>query len=203
MNTASVKTTVHAADLREPGAAIAAAIAAFGRFDPPVNNAGATGRAEFFNLIEEDRQDGFALKFHGYVRLTRAAWPHPRKTSGSTVNIVNTGSRSGSAEFTIGGSINVAVPHFTGAMAAIGIRQRVRVDAINPGPIGTGRFIRNAERTVRHRSITRERAIKHFVVSHGTKRGGRSDEIGTLTACLGKRRIHTGCIIAIDGGATL
>jgi 3-oxoacyl-[acyl-carrier protein] reductase len=35
-----------------------------------VNNTGATKRADFFTLTEEDWQDGFALKFHGYVRMT-------------------------------------------------------------------------------------------------------------------------------------
>ena len=74
---AAVKTAVHAADLRDPDAApaaIEAAIKAFGRLDILVNNAGATKRADFFTLTEEDWQDGFALKFHGYVRMTRAAW---------------------------------------------------------------------------------------------------------------------------------
>ena len=65
-----------------------------------MNNAGATKRADFFTLTEEDWQDGFALKFHGYVRATRAAWPHLRESRGSIVNIVGIGSRSGSAEFT-------------------------------------------------------------------------------------------------------
>ena len=44
-----------------------------------VNNAGATKRADFFTLTEEDLQGGFALKFHGYVRSTRAAWPYLRE----------------------------------------------------------------------------------------------------------------------------
>jgi NAD(P)-dependent dehydrogenase (short-subunit alcohol dehydrogenase family) len=169
-----------------------------------VNNAGATKRADFFSLTEEDWHDGFALKFHGYVRLTRAAWPHLRKTNGSVVNVVGIGSRSGSAEFTIGGSVNVAILNFTKAMADIGIQQGVRVNAINPGLIGTDRFNRNVERTMRDRSITREQAIEHLLVSHGTKRVGRPDEIGTLTAYLASEKADfiQGCIIDIDGGAT-
>ena len=93
----SNRTTVIAGDLREPAAvkaAVDAAIAAFGRLDILVNNAGATKRADFFALTEEDWQDGFALKFHGYVRATRAAWPHLREFHGCIVNIVGIGSRS-------------------------------------------------------------------------------------------------------------
>ena len=111
--TSAVRTAIHAADLRAPDAGDAA-IAAFGRLDILMNNAGATRRGDFFTLTEEDWQDGFALKFHGYVRMTRAAWPHLRKTNGSIVNIVGIGSRAGSAEFTIGGSVNIALLNYTG-----------------------------------------------------------------------------------------
>ncbi len=48
---------------------------AFGSIDILVNNAGATKRGEFEDLADDDWQDGFALKFFGAVRLTRAAWP--------------------------------------------------------------------------------------------------------------------------------
>lgn len=206
-NGSAVKTVVHAADLRTPDAADAAvnaAIAAFGRLDILVNNAGATKRADFFTLTEEDWQDGFALKFHGYVRLTRSAWPHLQQTGGSIINIVGIGSRAGSAEFTIGGSVNVAILNFTKAMADIGVQQGVRVNAINPGLIETDRFTRNVERTMRDRSLTREKAIEHLLLAHGTKRVGRPDEIGALTAFLASRKADfiQGSIIDIDGGAT-
>ena len=106
VKTANINAQVFPADLRDPPAparAVAAAIEHFGRLDLLVNNAGATKRADFFTLTEEDWQDGFALKFHGYVRMTRAAWPYLRASKGSIVNIAGIGSRAGSAEFTIGG----------------------------------------------------------------------------------------------------
>ena len=203
----NVRTTVHVADLRDPDealAAVSAATDAFGRLDLLVNNAGATKRADFFTLTEEDWQDGFALKFHGYVRLTRAAWPHLKSAKGGIVNIVGIGSRAGSAEFTIGGSVNVAILNFTKAMADIGIRDGVRVNAINPGLIETDRFTRNVERTMRDRSCSREDAIAFLLSSHGTARVGRPDEIGALTAYLAsdKADFMQGTIIDIDGGAT-
>jgi 3-oxoacyl-[acyl-carrier protein] reductase len=206
-NNHAVKTATHVADLRQPAAAeqaVAAAINAFGRLDLLVNNAGATKRADFFTLTDEDWQDGFALKFHGYVRMTRAAWPHLRTAGGSVVNIVGIGSRAGSAEFTIGGSVNVAILNFTKAMADIGINQGVRVNAINPGLIETDRFTRNVERVMGERSFTRDQAVKFLISSHGTTRVGRPDEIGSLTAYLasGKADFIQGCIIDIDGGAT-
>ncbi len=204
---ANVRVEVHAADLRTPEsgqAAVDAAAGAFGKLDILVNNAGATKRADFFALTDDDWQDGFALKFHGYVRLTRAAWPHLKRAKGNIVNIVGIGSRAGSAEFTIGGSVNVAILNFTKAMADIGIKDGVRVNAINPGLIETDRFTRNIERTMRDRALGRTEAIAFLLASHGTTRPGRPEEIGTLTAYLasGKADFIQGCIIDIDGGAT-
>jgi NAD(P)-dependent dehydrogenase (short-subunit alcohol dehydrogenase family) len=204
---ANVRTAVHAADLREPAsgdAAVKDAVDAFGRLDILVNNAGATKRADFFTLTDEDFLDGFALKFHGYVRMTRAAWPHLRDVKGNIVNIVGIGSRSGSAEFTIGGSVNVAILNFTKAMADIGVTDGVRVNAINPGLIETERFGRNIERTMRNRSCSRDEAIAFLLSSHGTTRVGRPDEIGAMTAFLAsdKADFLQGSIIDVDGGAT-
>jgi NAD(P)-dependent dehydrogenase (short-subunit alcohol dehydrogenase family) len=203
----SNRTAVITGDLSQPAAAKAAvdaAMSAFGRLDILVNNAGATKRADFFTLTEEDWQDGFALKFHGYVRTTRAAWPHLREARGCIVNIVGIGSRAGSAEFTIGGSVNVALLNFTKAMADIGIKDGVRVNAINPGLIETDRFSRNIERVSRDHGFNREQAIAHLLSSHGTTRVGRPEEIGWLTAFLAsdKADFIQGCVIDIDGGAT-
>lgn len=203
----SNRTTVIAGDLRQPAAAkdaVDAAVAAFGRLDIVVNNAGATKRADFFTLTEEDWQDGFALKFHGYVRTTRAAWPHLRESHGCIVNIVGVGSRAGSAEFTIGGSVNVALLNFTKAMADIGIKDGVRVNAINPGLVETDRFGRNIERVSREHGFNREQAIAYLLSSHGTTRVGQPEEIGWLTAYLASEKADfiQGCVIDIDGGAT-
>ena len=204
----SNRTTVIAGDLRDPAAvnaAVDAAVGAFGRLDILVNNAGATKRADFFTLTEEDWQDGFALKFHGYVRATRAAWPHLCESKGCIINIVGVGSRAGSAEFTIGGSVNVALLNFTKAIADIGIKHGVRVNAINPGLVETERFGRNLARVTRdHGFTTREQAIAFLLSSHGTTRAGRPEEIGWLTAYLASEKSDfiQGCVIDIDGGAT-
>jgi NAD(P)-dependent dehydrogenase (short-subunit alcohol dehydrogenase family) len=206
-DTANVRVIVHAADLREPAAAadaVKAATGAFGRLDILVNNAGATKRADFFTLTDEDFLDGFALKFHGYVRTTRAAWPHLRNAKGNIVNIVGIGSRSGSAEFTIGGAVNVAILNFTKAMADIGMQDGVRVNAINPGFIETERLGRTIERTMRNRSCSREAAIAYLLSTHGTTRLGQPEEIAAMTAFLVSDRAGflQGSIIDVDGGAT-
>jgi NAD(P)-dependent dehydrogenase (short-subunit alcohol dehydrogenase family) len=111
-------------------------------------------------------------------------WPHLRTVKGSIVNIAGIGSRAGSAEFTIGGSVNVALLNFTKAMADIDIQQGVRVNATNPGLIATDRCTRNVERVMRERGFTRDEAPTFLVSSHGTTHVGRPEEIGAMVACL-------------------
>ena len=131
------------ADLRVAEAATAlvdTALKAHGAIDAVVNNAGATKRGDFFELSDADWADGFALKLFGAVRLTRAAWPHLKTRKGSVLNIIGIGGRTPGAEFTIGGSVNGACLSFTKALADIGVRDGVQVNAINPGYIRTDRL---------------------------------------------------------------
>jgi 3-oxoacyl-[acyl-carrier protein] reductase len=196
-----------AADLQDPNApsvAVDAAMASFGRLEIVVNCAGDTKRGDFLKLPEEDWLDGFAVKFHGYVRMTRAAWPHLRQAKGVVINIVGVGSRAGSAEFAIGGAVNSALANFTKAMADRGLQDGVRVNAINPGLIETDRLSRNIERLMRERSCSRDEAVSQLLAPRGTARFGRPEEIGWLAAFLASPKasfIH-GAIIDIDGGAT-
>jgi NAD(P)-dependent dehydrogenase (short-subunit alcohol dehydrogenase family) len=201
------RTAVHAGDVREPevsSAVIAAAIAAFGQLDIVVNCAGDTKRGDFLKLSEEDWLGGFAVKFHGCVSMTRAAWPHLRQTHGVVINIVGVSSRVGSAEFAIGGAVNVALLNFTKAMADLGLRDGVRVNAISPGLIETDRLGRNIARLMREHSCGRDEAVSRLLAPRGTTRFGRPEEIGWLAAFLASPKatfIH-GAIIDIDGGST-
>lgn len=195
------------ADLRAadaPAKPIAAALAEFGRLDIVVNNAGATKRGSFFELSDADFQDGFALKFHGAVRLTRAAWPELRKTAGSIINIVGVGGLRGGANFTIGGAVNAAFLNFTKAMADLGIDDGVRVNAINPGWIETDRLTARLDAQAKAQGIDEDEARRRNLALLGVKRFGRADEIGQLACFLASSAasyIH-GALIDIDGGAT-
>jgi len=203
----TVHTAIHSADLREPDVAaqaVAAAVAAFGRLDILVNNAGATRRGDFFSLTDADFHDGFELKFHGAVRVTRAAWPHLRERKGCIINIAGVGAHEASADFTIGGSVNAALLHFTKAMAEIGKEHGVRVNAVSPGLIETERFNGNVERMMRELSLTREQAVATRLATHGTTRVGRPEEVAALVAYLASDRADfvQGSLIDIDGGST-
>ena len=198
-------TLVVAADLSRPDgveATVAAVRDRFGTLDLLVNNAGATKRQDFFALSEQDWQDGFALKFHGYVRFTRAAWPLLKATGGAVVNIVGIGARAGKDEFTIGGSVNAALLNFTKAMSEYGVRDGVRVNAINPGRIETDRLTRHLERFGAEHGLSPEAAAARIRAELGIARFGSPEEVGDLVAYMASPRagFMQGAIVELDGG---
>lgn len=194
-----------AADLREadaPGALVRAAVNAFGGIDVVVNNAGATRRGEFLELSDADFTDGFALKFFGAVRLVRAAWPYLKERKGAVLNIIGTGGRTPGAHFTIGGSVNGACLSFTKALADIGIRDGVQVNAINPGYIRTDRLRGWLRAAAAQHAGNEDAAAREMVTRANIVRLGEPEDIANLAAFVLQNRFLQGALIDLDGGMT-
>jgi NAD(P)-dependent dehydrogenase (short-subunit alcohol dehydrogenase family) len=193
--------------LRSPDAAgrlVEFTLREFGPPDIVVNNAGATKRGDFLELTEEDWADGFALKFFGAVRLTRAAWPHLEERRGSVLNISGVGGRMPGPYFTIGGSVNAALLSFTKAMADLGVRDGVQVNAINPGSIRTERFRRLLAQQAAEQNIPPEHAERKIVEMNRVTRIGEPEDIAGLAAFVvsPEGRLLQGALIDMDAGAT-
>ena len=185
-------------DLREPEAAqrlIDYTLAQHGRIDIVVNNAGATKRGDFLELTDADFADGFALKYYGAVRTTRAAWPHLKASGGSMVYISGVGGRTPGAQFTIGGSVNAALLSFTKAIAELGIDDGVQVNCINPGTIRTERMKNRLKTPAEEAAFVRDSRV--------TKIGDPAD-IAALVAFVvsPEGRFLHGSLIDADGGST-
>lgn len=199
--------TSFATDLRIAGAPatlVEAALEAFGAIDIIVNNAGATRRGDFLELSETDWMDGFALKFFGAVRLVRAAWPHLKKRGGSVLNIIGIGGRTPGPEFTIGGSVNGACLSFTKALADIGIRDGVQVNAINPGWVRTDRFRKLLASQAAQHGGDIEAATEEVVRKANVVRLGEPEDVANLAAFIlsPQARLLQGALIDLDGGQT-
>ncbi len=184
--------------------AVDATVKAFGKLNFLVNNAGATKRGDFLALTDDDWADGFALKFFGAVRAARAAWPHLTASKGMVLNIGGVGGRTGEQEFTIGGSVNAAVALFTKALADRGIRDGVRVLAVNPGTFETERFGRRLKSYMDAHQLSAEDAYKSMLASAKVARFGRPEELGAFVAMLASDELAyvQGTVIDMDGGQT-
>jgi NAD(P)-dependent dehydrogenase (short-subunit alcohol dehydrogenase family) len=198
---------LRAFDLRQPDAPallVQATIQTLGSIDILINNAGATRRGEFLALSDDDWTDGFALKFFGAVRLARAAWPFLKQTRGSLINIAGIGGRTPGAQFTIGGSVNAALLSFTKALANLGLRDGVQVNAINPGSVKTDRLQKRIASRAAELGIDLEKAATEMIHGAAITRFGEPDDIAELAAFIvsSKGRWLHGSLIDIDGGQT-
>lgn len=198
---------VQAVDLRmpdTPAAVVDATIKKFGVIDLLVNNAGATKRGDFFELTDEDWADGFALKFFGAMRLSRASWKHLMASRGTIVNIIGIGGRTGSAEFAIGGSVNAAFRLFTKALADRGVKDGVRVNAINPGFIKTERLETRLKTFSDENKVPLSDAETQLAKATGVARFGEPSEVANAVAFLASpvSAYCHGSLLDIDGGQT-
>ena len=180
------------------------AVEKYGGIDIVVNNAGATKRGEFEDLSEADWQDGFALKFFGSVRLTRAAWPHLKASGGSVIFISGAGGRTPGRHFAVGGSVNAALLSFTKALAETGLRDGVQVNCINPGTIRTARFQTRLESFAAEKGLDVKAAEREYVREAKISRIGEPEDIAALVAFIAgpEGRMMHGALIDMDAGAT-
>jgi 3-oxoacyl-[acyl-carrier protein] reductase len=203
----STNTLIQAVDLRQPeapAAVVSATLAEFGCLDLLVNNAGATKRGNFLELSDADWHDGYALKFFGAMRGARAAWPHLCASSGGIINIVGIGGRTGTAEFTIGGAVNASVLNLTKCLADRGLKEGVRVNAINPGSIATERLQIRLREFASESGVDVAAAEKEMASAFKIARFGEPAEIARVVAFLASPQSSycQGAIVDVDGGAT-
>jgi len=176
----------------------------FGRCDVLVNNAGATRGGNFFDLPDSAWIDGFALKFFGAVRLTRAFWPLLKAAHGNVVNIIGGAARTPAAELLITGAVNAAFASFAKGMAAIGNRDDVNVNVIHPGMIETDRVVQLFDSIAKAQGKTAEEVRKSNIAKSGIRRIGLPEDVAELAVylCRPQARHIQGTAIAVDGGAT-
>ncbi len=178
---------------------------AHGAIDIVVNKCGRDKTRGFFELTDADWADGFCAEV--YVRSTpapRAAWPHLKARRGSVLNIIGAGGRTPSAEFTIGGSVNGACLSFTKAVADIGIRDGVQVNAINPGRVKTDRLKQLLVDEAAQHGGDMDATLEAIVRKSSIVRLGEPEDVANLAAFLvsPQSRYMQGALVDLDGGQT-
>lgn len=176
----------------------------FKRCDVLVNSAGATKGGKFFEQPDDLWTDGFALKFHAAVRLTRLFWPLLKEAHGSIVNIVGGAARTPGPEFLIGGSVNAAFGNFSKGLTALGNRDDININAINPGPTQTERSEQLVQQFAKAQGKTVEQVRAESLAKSGLRRIGQPGDVAELALflCSARARHIQGTAIAVDGGGT-
>src|SRR4051812_48497082 len=107
-------------------------------------------------------------------------------------------------EFAIGGAVNAALLNLTKVLADRGVRDGVRVNAINPGSIATERLQIRLDRFAADQGIDAAAAAERMAQSQGVARFGDPAEIARAVAFLASPQAAycQGAILDIDGGQT-
>jgi len=172
--------------------------------DVLVNSAGATRGGKFLEQADDLWIDGFALKFHAAVRLTRLFWPLLKAAHGSVVNIVGGAARTPGPEFLIGSSVNAAFGNFSKGLTALGNRDDINVNAIHPGPTQTERNEQLTQQFAKAQNKTVEQVRAEALSKSGLRRIGKPEDVAAvaLFLCSARARHIHGTAIAVDGGGT-
>lgn len=114
-------------------AVVDAAVAAFGRIDAVINNAGIYFVRPWLDVSLADYQRFLDVHYFGSVLVCRAAWPHLIESGGG--RIVNTVSSAmlGVPDMVHYGSAKGAVYGLTRNLAVAGAEHGIKVNAVAPG----------------------------------------------------------------------
>jgi len=179
----------------EVDAALAATLAAFGRVDGLVNNAGIFKAADFLDVSEADWDAVIAVNLKGSFLVGQAVARELVKAGGGA--IVNMSSVNGRLTIPSIASYNVskgAIDQLTRVMALSLADRGVRVNAVAPGTIAT-ELAKNAV-------LTSDEAKARIMSRTPMKRLGEPAEVADVCAWLlsDAASYVTGEIVVVDGG---
>jgi 3-oxoacyl-[acyl-carrier protein] reductase len=175
----------------------------FGGLDILVNCAGASPGGLIVNLTEDEWALSMQLKFMGYVRCAKAAIPHLLKRGrGRIVNVVgNDGIKPAYWELTASAA-NAADLAMTSALAEQYGPKGILVNAVNPGPVATGRWDGLVRAYARDKGMSFEEAGRQAVKSLPLGRICTPEEVASVVVFVASERASymNGAWITLDGG---
>lgn len=201
--TGRTEIAVLAADLLDPNAAeqvVETATRRWGRLDILINNAGVTAMMPLAGTTAEGIADLFGLNVTAPSLLARFALPYLQRTQGSVVNISSTyGHRPlpGAAHYA---ASKAALEHLTRSWAVEVASDRIRVNAVAPGPTESGAL---AAAGLTETMIEETKRAEADRIPLG--RRGEPDEVAGWVLRLADPQSSwmTGQVLTVDGGLEL
>ena len=174
-------------------------MAAFGRIDIAVNNAGTSRNGAFENLTDEILHYDLEQKLFAAVRMARLVWPQMKERKwGRIINILNVGAkapRANSAPTSVSRAAGMA---FTKVLSGEGAPHNVLVNALLVGLIEADQHVQAAKK----KGIPLADHIAAMTKDVPMGRIGRAEEFANMACFLASDAgsYVTGTAINIDGG---
>ncbi len=183
------------ADISDPAQAermVAEAVAAFGRVDALINNAGVALFSRIGRTSYEEWREVMATNLDGVFLCTQAATEELARTKGAIVNIASISGLRASTLRVAYGTSKAAVIHLTKQFAAELGEQGIRVNCVAPGPV----------RTKLAMAVHAPEIISAYYDAIPLNRYGEAREIAEAVVflCSDKASFISGQTLAADGG---
>ncbi len=176
-------------------------IAALGKVDIVVNNAGTASVGAFPDLTDDIWNIDLDMKLFGAIRLARLAWPQMvERRWGRIINVLNFAAKApkgGTAPTSVSRAAGLAL---TKVMAGEGAPHNVLVNALMPGQFVTDQWVQ------RHKKRPGNQSFADYVAENGKNipmgRMGDADEFARVALFLASDLANyvTGTAINVDGG---
>lgn len=199
-----------ACDVTEPDAAariVATCAEQMGGIDVLVNNAGTSAVRPLEELTDADFQEQWELHVLAPLRLMREAAPRmARRGWGRIVNVASSSGKRPSQTNVAYSVSKAAQLSLSRAFADAWAEQGVLVNAVAPGPVGTGLWLAEgglADQVAAAQGLDREAALAAAREKVPLGRFGEPEEIADVVAFLCSQRAANvaGAAWSVDGGA--
>lgn len=175
-------------------------VAAYGRLDVLVNNAGIELAKKITDTSEAEWDRLMSVNLKGVFLCSKAAIPVMRRHGGGVIiNVASELGLAGGSQIAAYCASKGGVVQLTKAMAVDHAEGGVRVNCVCPGPVNTplleAIIARSADPEVERRSIVSKTLLKRL---------GQPDEIANVIAFLAsdESSFMTGSVVVVDGGWT-
>ncbi len=190
---------IHATDLSRRDnctAAVAAAVAGFGRLDALCNVAGIIVLCNAHEMLAADWERTLAVNLSAPFFLVQAAIPHLLQAQGAVVNVTSSAAFVGEAYAAAYCAAKAGLNHMTKALAMEYVHKPIRFNAVAPGGMAT-----NIAATLKMPEGVDYALIKRF---SGLRGMVEVDDVAEMIAFLASDAGHSyhGACISIDRGIT-
>jgi 3-oxoacyl-[acyl-carrier protein] reductase len=186
---------------------VATAVEQLGRVDVLVNNAGTMRNVALADLTDDDWREQHELHVMAPMRLMRLAAPHmARQGWGRIVNVTSSSGKRPSQSNVAYAASKAGQLSVSRAFADAYAAQGVLVNAVAPGPVGTGLWLDEgglADQAAATQGVAREEALAATEGKIPLGRLGTPEEIADVVAFLCSERAGNvaGAAWSADGGS--